>query len=196
MSFRDVEQHLVARAPRPDIPASIAPLPEQAVLSVSTPTGMSLSAAPTTPVARVTQLAPARFAVQLTASQEVRNKLERARDLMRHRNPDGGLEVVLGRALDALLEVLEKQLFGKTKHPRRRGGARPGAVSSAARREIFECDGERCTYEDEVGNRCTARAFLEIDHIEARALGGSGEVSNLRVLCKPHNRFHAEEVFT
>ena len=157
---------------------------------------MSLSAAPTTPVARVTQLAPARFAVQLTASQEVRNKLERARDLMRHRNPDGGLEVVLDRALDALLEVLEKQLFGKTKHPRRRGGARPGAVSSAARREIFECDGERCTYEDEVGNRCTARAFLEIDHIEARALGGSGEVSNLRVLCKPHNRFHAEEVFT
>ena len=197
MSFRDVEQHLVARAPRPDIPESIAPVAEQAVLTVSSGPGSS-SSPPASPAARVTQLAPARFAVQLTVSKEVRDKLERARDLMRHRNPDGGLDVVVERALDALLAVLEKEIFGTTKHPRSGavGDASSGDVSAAARREVFERDGERCTYKDGEGNRCTARGFLEIDHIEARALGGSGAVPNLRVLCRPQNRLHAEEVFT
>ena len=81
-SFRDVELLLAARAPRPDIPATIGPVVEQAVPSVS-----SGSASPTpkkTP-ARVTPLSPARFAVQLTVSQEVRDRLERAKEMLRHR---------------------------------------------------------------------------------------------------------------
>jgi hypothetical protein len=45
------------------------------------------------------------------------------------------------------------------------------------------------------GRRCEARAFLELDHITPRALGGSGEPDELRVLCRAHNRLYAEQVY-
>jgi hypothetical protein len=63
------------------------------------------------------------------------------------------------------------------------------------RREVFERDGAQCTFTDGEGSRCSARGFLELDHIESRALGGSSDASNLRVLCRAHNQLHAEEVF-
>ena len=68
-------------------------------------------------------------------------------------------------------------------------------MSAAARREAFERDGEQCSFHDTQGRRCPARGFLEIDHITARACGGSGAAPNLRVYCKSHHRWHAEEVF-
>lgn len=45
------------------------------------------------------------------------------------------------------------------------------------------------------GERCPQRGHLELDHVEARALGGTNEPSNLRVLCPAHNRLAAEEAF-
>jgi hypothetical protein len=42
---------------------------------------------------------------------------------------------------------------------------------------------------------CPSRALLEVDHIAARALGGPSDVANLRVLCRAHNRLHAEDTF-
>jgi hypothetical protein len=135
--------------------------------------------------------------VQLTVSTCVREKLDRARDLMRHRNPTGDLEVVIEHALDALLEKLESERLGKTTRPRRAAsrGATSKGVPRSVRRDVFARDGEQCTFVDEEGRRCPSRAFLELDHVESRALGGSDEASNLRVLCRPHNRLHAEAVF-
>jgi 5-methylcytosine-specific restriction endonuclease McrA len=69
------------------------------------------------------------------------------------------------------------------------------AVPRAARREVFERDGERCTFVSSVGQRCPARAYLEIDHIRANALGGGDETENLRVYCRAHNRLWAELTF-
>jgi hypothetical protein len=60
---------------------------------------------------------------------------------------------------------------------------------------VFARDGEQCTYVDAEGLRCSSRAFLEVDHIDSRALGGSDEAVNLRVLCRAHNQLHAEDVF-
>jgi hypothetical protein len=68
-------------------------------------------------------------------------------------------------------------------------------VSAAVRREVFARDGEQCTYVDGEGRRCSSRAFLEVDHIASRALGGADDAANLRVLCRAHNQLHAEEVF-
>jgi hypothetical protein len=133
--------------------------------------------------------------LQLTVSAAVREKLERATDLMRHRNPNGDLAVVVERALDALLEQLEKERLAKTSRPRRAARASVGRVSAAARREVFARDGEQCTYVDAEGRRCSSRAFLELDHIESRALGGPDDAENLRVACRSHNQLHAEEVF-
>ena len=73
--------------------------------------------------------------------------------------------------------------------------ARRGYVSRDVRREVFARDGEQCTYRDAEGNRCPARGFLELDHIDPQALGGTETAANLRVRCHAHNAFYAEQVF-
>ena len=45
------------------------------------------------------------------------------------------------------------------------------------------------------GVRCSASLNLEIDHIQAFALGGESRAENLRVLCAGHNLAVAREVF-
>ena len=68
-------------------------------------------------------------------------------------------------------------------------------IPRSVRREVFARDGEQCTYVDAEGNRCPARGYLELDHVHAKALGGSDEAANLRIRCRAHNQWHAEQVF-
>jgi 5-methylcytosine-specific restriction endonuclease McrA len=156
----------------------------------------SSHAAPAPAPARVEPLSESRYKMQLTVSSELREKLERATDLLRHRNPSGDLARVVEQAFDALLEKLDKERLGKTSRPLRKArGTKPGRIGAAVRREVLARDGEQCTYVDERGHRCASRAFLELDHIESRALGGADDATNLRVACRAHNRLHAEQVF-
>jgi hypothetical protein len=179
----EVEELLARLVPKPDVPSAISELP-----------GAGRSRG------RIEPLSEARYKVELTASTELRDKLERARDLMAHRNPGGDLAVVVERALDLLLAQLEKERLGKKfthrPPPREPQGTakKAGAITRAVRRQVFERDGEQCTFFHE-GERCPSRALLELDHVTSRALGGSDEGSNLRVRCRMHNRLHAEQVF-
>jgi 5-methylcytosine-specific restriction endonuclease McrA len=203
---RQVEELLARLAPKPDVPSAIVEL--RASSSDATPTllvgseaGMSPTLVLSDPRARIEPLSEARYKVQLTASAELKAKLERACDLMRHRNPSGDLGVVIEKALDLLLAKLEKERLGRVKAPRastkpRAGsGTRPRAIAAGVRRAVFERDGERCTFLDESGERCPARGHLELVHVEPRALGGTNAASNLRVRCRAHNRLAAEDVF-
>jgi RuvA, C-terminal domain len=192
---REIAELVAKRAPRPDVPSTIRKLPAAKPATTAGELGLPL-AAPVPAPARIEPISAARYRVQLTASAALCGKLERARDLMRHRNPTGDLGEVVEAALDLLLDKLEKERLGKTSLPARaRRPAKQGHVRRAARREVFERDGEQCAFVDEQGRRCEAKGFLEVDHVTSRAEGGSGESSNLRVLCRPHNRLHAEEVF-
>jgi hypothetical protein len=56
-------------------------------------------------------------------------------------------------------------------------------------------DGGRCTFVSESGQRCTARRFLQFDHVQPLAGGGFATVDGIRLLCGPHNRLEAERVF-
>jgi len=58
-----------------------------------------------------------------------------------------------------------------------------------------ERDGLQCSFVSDDGARCPARTFLELDHRHPRALGGTGDATNVRVLCRAHNRHAAEQVF-
>jgi hypothetical protein len=196
--FTDSEvEELVARlAPKPDVPSSIRKMPDQRTLPP-----VAAGAGPVRPPRepkrpQVEPLSPARYRVELTVDQATRDRLEYARSLMRHRNPTGDLEVVVAQALEALVEKLEKERHGKTERPRAsRGSADPGHVTQAARREVVARDGAQCSFVSADGERCSSGDFLEIDHLEPRALGGTGEPSNLRVLCRAHNRYAAEQAF-
>lgn len=153
------------------------------------------------PDARVNirQLSAERFKIEFTASAELREKLERCRDLLSHANPTRNLAVVIERAVDVLISDLERTRLKRTK---RMGPASPeprarstNHVASATRRKVFDRDGLQCTYVSPGGCRCEARAFLELDHIDPRALGGGDHEGNLRVLCRAHNQLAAEQTF-
>ena len=86
--------------------------------------------------------------------------------------------------------------LGMTSRPRESSQtSEPGSVSRATRRAVLQRDGERCTFTDAGGRRCSATTWLELDHVAPRALGGAGELGNLRVRCRAHNLHHAEETF-
>lgn len=186
LSEAKLHELVAARAPRPPVPERLAPVAEQASLP-----------APAQPPARQSRTAPlssTTYALQLTMTAGTHAKLRRAQDMMRHRQPDGNLAVVLDRALDALLVQLERELLAKTQRPRGSKGPTKG-ISRATRREVFARDGQQCTYRSETGERCPAMAFLELDHEDAQARGGSHDAANLRVLCQAHNHLHAEDDF-
>ena len=153
------------------------------------------TAEPQEPRSRVSPLSAQRFHVQFTAGAALKDKLERALDLMSHSNPKRDLATVIERGLDLLLADLEKKKLGKTDRPRRSAGTKHGDFSRRARREIYERDGEQCTYVSPSGERCRARAFVQLDHENPRACGGAGTTRNGRLLCRAHNLFEAEKVF-
>ena len=174
-SKREVLELIAARAPKPDVLPTITPLPP-----ASTPG--SPSPAPETPPVRIEPLAPTRHRLELTVSDEIRAKLERARDLMSRNASNGNLEAVLDKALDALLAKLEKD--------------RPGdGIPVDVRRAVFARDGEQCTFCDAQGNRCQERRWLELDHMVPKARGGASDAANLRVVCRAHNQLYAEQAF-
>jgi 5-methylcytosine-specific restriction endonuclease McrA len=220
-SKREVEALLASRFPRPAVPSSIQRLPVPIAISVPVAAPGS-SDSPSTPAftleltegahahvparARIEQLSEARFRVEFTASAELREKLELCRDLMSHANPSRDLAVVIERAVDSLLAHLEKRRLAGAKRPRQEQAARKASghdgrnagsrrITNAVRRRVFERDGLRCTYVSPDGRRCEARAFLELDHADPRALGGSDEAQNLRVRCRAHNQLWAEQAY-
>ncbi len=142
---REVEELLAARAPRPDVFATITELgthPAQGA-AAGTPSKNNMDtagdsgdargalsgpcSAPPRPspaqvaaCARIEPLAATRYRLELTIGSECRAKMDRALNLASHRVPDRSLEVVVGWAFDALLEKLERERLGKLK--RRSGG--------------------------------------------------------------------------
>ena len=70
-------------------------------------------------------LSEARYRLQLTGSRQFRDKLLHARDLLMHTNPSGDLAVVVERALDELIETLEKRVYGKLSRKRSTASLEP-----------------------------------------------------------------------
>ncbi|MBZ0232428.1 MAG: hypothetical protein K8M05_08880, partial [Deltaproteobacteria bacterium] len=215
-------EELVARlAPKPDLPASITRIdpveptgtagvaaqlalePPPGELAPEPPPGDTGSLAPEPPpgpragdATRARALAPGRYALRVTIGQDTHDKLVRAQALLRHRNPGGELAEVLDRALDVLLTKLEKEKFGAAERPRvaeaRGEDAEARYVPREVRRAVHARDGERCAFVSDDGVRCTERAFLELDHRTAVALGGKPTVDGTRILCHAHNQYEAE----
>jgi hypothetical protein len=223
-SCRSAKEWLAARFPTPDLPARIRRLPmpnESAGLGLIQPgpgtTDASRGAIPLAfPAAsppppatdprrsRLEPLSEDRFALQVTISRSLKNELELVRDLMRHRNPNGDLERILGDAIAALRSKLEKQKLGATTKPRASAtrasakqpqGARSRHIPSATKRAIVEKEGFRCSFVALDGRRCECRAFLEFDHVQPVGLDGSHSKDNIRIFCKAHNQYAAERIY-
>lgn len=57
----------------------------------------------------------------------------------------------------------------------------PLYISPPVRRQVYDRDGRRCKH-------CSTTERLSIDHVIARANGGSDDIGNLQTLCMPCNR--------
>jgi len=57
-------------------------------------------------------LSAQRYRVQFTADAELKQKLEQARDLLRHAHPSGDFAPIVSRALDLLIDELLRRRFG------------------------------------------------------------------------------------
>jgi hypothetical protein len=193
----EIEELIAKRNPKRDVPATIRELPMSGAASLPAMAAASPAAASATPEPkpRLLPLAESRYKLELTASGEMKAKLERAADLLRHCNPSGDLAVVVDRALDALLDDLEKTRLGKTSRPQKPRPTKRGRVSRSVRRQVFARDGEQCTFVSADGTRCRARGFLQLDHQDPKACGGPDTAPNLTVRCAAHNRLAAEEHF-
>ncbi|MBI3998049.1 MAG: HNH endonuclease [Armatimonadetes bacterium] len=230
-SKREIEALIARLRPQPPVPdvirklpvriqaASQAPLPvgaqgtpspsrdddTHASMPAVPPSTMPAPAMPPARRAVVSPLAPERYRVQFTASAELHAKLREAQALLRHQIPDGDLEQIFDRALEALLATLHKQKLAATDRPRekRRQASRAAPPSSprsrhipaAVRRTVWARDDGRCAFVSSTGQRCTEEGFLEFHHVVPYARGGPSTVENLELRCRAHNGYEAERHF-
>ena len=215
-SKSEVEQLVAAIRPQADVRASMRKLPARAParLDAHTSSAPPLATAPRlqTPVApppappspppatqrpAIQPLAPARYKVQFTLSDEGVALLRQAQALMRHRVPDGDIAAVVAEGLRVLVERLEKAKTGTTSRPR--AGARPSSpgsrsIPAAVRRAVWARDQGRCAFVGTRG-RCAETGRLEFHHVRPYAAGGSAEVENIELRCRAHNQYEAELAF-
>jgi 5-methylcytosine-specific restriction endonuclease McrA len=140
------------------------------------------------------------WSVRFTADAALREDLETLKCLLSHRIPDGNLTAVLREAVRCAIQkhgkrrgAVKPERKRKPAAPRRPRAGKREPIAAEVKRAVFERDGGRCTYVSPDGRRCDSRWQLELDHVEAAALGGRPTIGNLRLRCKVHNRLHAEE---
>jgi len=193
-SKRELEALLAVRFPRPEVPTVIRPLtapltnlePAPGQVAMAAPAAVQHRApdpaservqtilAASTPPARVRPLAPQRFALQVTLSQQTHDKLRRAQELLGHVVASGDVASVLDRALDELIARLERRKCGAARRPRKQTQAPRGRnIPAAIRREVWRRDGGRCTFVGDSGHRCDEHSRLEVHGAQAR-LGVTG----------------------
>ena len=196
--------------PSPAVSSPAVPAPPVVAPPVSSPP--VLAPPPHRPIVQPTS--PERYRVQFTMGQESHEKLRRVQDLLRREIPSGDAGKIFERALDLLLEKVEKAKLGvpskaaatpKSAPPRsirretdrpaappiRRSRYRPRHVDRAA----WTRDEGQCGFVSKDGRRCTERAFLEFHHIQPFALGGPATAENISLRCRRHSQYEAELVF-
>jgi 5-methylcytosine-specific restriction endonuclease McrA len=209
-SRAEIERLVVKRFPRLGVPAQVTPNPGETTAgdpgqgspgNVGNTVSQAVTGADTPPARscdRVTALSADGFAVQFTRSGEADERFRYAQTLLGSRVNAGDLAEVYSRAIEALIERLERVRFGACAHPRKsarrtRSGSRH--IANDVKRAVWIRDQGQCTYESESGRRCEARADLQFDHEKEFARGGEATVDNIRLRCPGHNQHAAEQTY-
>ncbi len=143
--------------------------------------------------ATVKPLSPARYKVTFTASEELRDKLERLQALI----PGGDLASIIDAAVSEKLERLEAKRYGRTNKSRKNledADTSPGVrgISAAVKRAVWARDRGQCTFLNARGKRCPECHRLEFHHDEPYGLGGDRSVDNVRLACPALNAYMPE----
>lgn len=174
--------------------------PASALTGVSEP-----SQAPSAPQPRewqaVIPVSLERVRIGFDAAVALMGLIDRARQVLRHKHPEGRLEDVLTEALELFLERRDPQKrlaagpedssvpLPAPPAPRFLAAWRGGRyIPARVKRAVWQRDDGRCVWRYEDGTLCGSREALEFDHFRPFAKGGRSEdARNVRLLCRLHN---------
>ncbi|RYZ65628.1 MAG: HNH endonuclease [Proteobacteria bacterium] len=119
------------------------------------------------------------------------------RDLTSHSNFNASLADLIEKMADEFIkrhDPMEKKLRAIKTEASSATDVKPSIAT--LRNRVFQLDGQRCSFKDHrSGKTCGSTFQLEIDHIMPKALGGTDNLDNLRVYCRVHNQFAAQQTF-
>lgn len=159
-----------------------------------------------------------RVRVGFDAACVVGQLIERVRQILRHKYPDGRLEDLIREALEAYLDRKDPQRRLEMKEakaacvaeapapmpedhqrlPTRflRAWAAGRYIPAKVKSAVWARDDGRCVWRDKEGTLCGSKDWIEYDHLRPFAQGGrSDDPRNIRLLCRTHNQAAAEAVF-
>jgi hypothetical protein len=122
--------------------------------------------------------------------------LRRVQDLLCREIPDGDPAVIFERALDLLVNDVEKKKLAATAKPGPPRATKNGSrdIPAHVRRTVWKRDGGRCAFNGRSG-RCSARRFLEWHHVQPFGHQGPATAENISLRCRAHNVYESELVF-
>ncbi len=139
------------------------------------------------------------WSLRATIDRACKDDLEALAMLLSHKLPGGDLSAVLHEAIRCGLDKHGKRKGAvkpaRPRAPKAEPAGNPASIPAAVRRQAWERDGSRCTWEGTDGRRCDSRWQVEVDHVRPPSLGGTSEPENLRLLCRRHNILHAEQIY-
>ena len=186
--------------------ATADPTPTPTPAATATPSELPTLPQETPPSVR--PVAADTWSLRVTVDAAFKQELDQLAELLSHKVPRGDLSAVLREAVHCAIEkhgkrkgAVEPSRTRKARAPEPAPVATPEAsqrhepVTAEVRRQVWKRDEGRCAWTSPDGHRCGSRWRVEVDHVEAAALGGPSTLSNLRLACAAHNRLHAERTF-
>jgi len=219
-SKRELESHLAELEPRPATPDAWHPMPAAPIWGTTLiPIANQLAATEASPAGDPVGLMPVpspggewqavmplsleRVRVGFDAAVALMRLIDRAKQVLRHKYPEGRLEDVLREALEILLERKDPNKTLALKEDEKGGDIAPEPrflaawrggryIPARVKRAVWQRDDGRCTWRLDDGRWCGSRDALEFDHFRPFAKGGrSDDPRNVRLLCRMHNRMAA-----
>jgi hypothetical protein len=148
------------------------------------------------PKEKVRAVAASKTQVTLVVGEDLMQKLEKLKNLLSHKSESGTYAELIEQLADFALKKLDPSVKMQ-ENPR---AAQPPVKSlriankryipAATRREVWRKSDAQCCYQDpQTGQRCSAKKYLEFDHIAPHSHGGKSDEENLQLLCDAHNRW-------
>lgn len=146
--------------------------------------------------------------LELILTKEDFEELQKAKELLSHVCPNGSWSEVIStlakRNNKSKLGISWKESKSKsadTKTSTQSFAAtvtqenhanRRNYLSVKTQRPLLSAANHRCQFKTKTGQICGSTYQLQVDHIFPKALGGSDDPANLRILCRTHNNLMAK----
>ncbi len=126
--------------------------------------------------------------IKFVASNELQQKLGKIKGLLAHSHPNMSMAEAINLLCDMAIQKLDPAEKARTMVVRKSGRTAKSPapdikrrITAGERRQVWKRADSQC-------QNCGSTHALQIDHIQPKALGGSDEPENLRLLCRPCNQ--------